>query len=65
MHIIAALFFSLVFVGACVAIHLTVREYWAEILSALRGEVPQRTVIRKSPLRPTATSAAHRRGAAA
>lgn len=64
MHIIAALFFSLVFVGACVAIHLTVREYWAEIVSALRGEVPQRPLVRTSALRPAAV-AVQRRGAAA
>ena len=65
MHIIAALFFSLVFVGACVAIHLTVREYWAEILSALRGDVPHPTAIRPTPLRPTAAGAVRRHGAAA
>ena len=41
-HIAAALFFALVLVGAGVIIHLTVRDYWQDILSALRGEVPMR-----------------------
>ena len=38
-YLLAALFFSLVFIGAAVAIHLTVRAYWPEILAALRGEL--------------------------
>ena len=41
-QIAAALFFALVLTGAAALIHLTVREYWQEILAALRGEVPVR-----------------------
>ena len=49
-HIAAALFFALVLTGAAALIHLTVREYWQEILAALRGEVPMRRTER--PWRP-------------
>ena len=45
-HIAAALFFALVLTGAAAIVHLTVREYWDEILSALRGEVPMRRASR-------------------
>ena len=38
-HLAAALFFTLVLLGAAVAIHLTVRLYWTRILLALRGEL--------------------------
>lgn len=38
-YLLAALFFSLVFIGAAVAIHLTVRHHWFEIVAALRGEL--------------------------
>ena len=38
-HIAAALFFTIVLLAAAVAIHLTVRLYWAEILMALKGEL--------------------------
>ena len=41
-HIAAALFFALVLLGAAAVIHFTVREYWQDILAALRGEVPIR-----------------------
>jgi hypothetical protein len=41
-HIAAALFFALVLTGAAAIIHLTVRDYWQEILAALKGEVPMR-----------------------
>ncbi len=41
-HIAAALFFALVLTGAAALIHLTVREYWQDILAALRGEVAVR-----------------------
>ena len=34
----AALFFTLVLLGAAVALHLTVRLYWTEMVLALRGE---------------------------
>lgn len=38
-HIAAALFFALVLTGAAALIHLMVRDYWQEIVAALRGEV--------------------------
>jgi hypothetical protein len=37
-YLLAALFFTLAFLGAAVALHMTVRTYWREILLALRGE---------------------------
>ncbi len=45
-HIAAALFFGLVLIGAVALIHLTVREYWQDILAALRGDVPVRRTAR-------------------
>ena len=45
-HIAAALFFGLALIGAGAIIHLTVREYWQDILAALRGEVPMRRTAR-------------------
>ena len=45
-HIAAILFFGLVLTGAAAIIHLTVREYWQDILAALRGEVPMRSSTR-------------------
>jgi hypothetical protein len=41
-HIAAALFFSLLFIAAGIAGQLMVREYWEEILAALRGHAPVR-----------------------
>lgn len=41
-HIAAGLFFAALIVASAAVIHLTVREYWQEILSALRGEMPVR-----------------------
>jgi hypothetical protein len=38
-HLAAALFFTLALLGAAVAIHLTLRQYWDDILRALRGEL--------------------------
>ena len=45
-HIAATLFFALVLMGAVALIRFTVREYWQEILSALRGEIPMRSTSR-------------------
>ena len=42
----AALFFALVLTGAAALMHLMVREYWQEILAALRGELPVRKASR-------------------
>ena len=41
-HIAAALFFSLLFIAAGLAGQLMVREYWEEIMAALRGNAPVR-----------------------
>ena len=45
-HIAAALFFGLALIGAAAIIQLTLREYWQDILGALRGEVPVRHTVR-------------------
>ena len=50
-QIAAALFFALVLIGAVAIIHLTVRDYWQEILAALRGEVPMRRTDRSWSVR--------------
>lgn len=41
-HIAAGLFFTVLVLASAAVIHFTVREYWQEILSALRGEMPVR-----------------------
>src|SRR4028119_1929499 len=38
-HLAAAIFFTLMLLAAAVAIHMTVRLYWAQIVLALRGEL--------------------------
>ncbi len=38
-HLAAAIFFTVLLLAAVVAIHMTVRLYWARILLALRGEL--------------------------
>ena len=38
IYLAAALFFTLALLAALVAIHVTVRLHWTEILIALRGE---------------------------
>jgi hypothetical protein len=38
-HLATAIFFTLMLLAAAVAIHMTVRLYWAQILLALRGEL--------------------------
>ena len=55
-HIAAALFFALALTGAAAIIYLTAREYWQDILAALRGEVPTRQTVRPwaGRVRPTA-----------
>ncbi len=45
-HIAAATFFALVLTGAAAIMHLTLRQYWQDVLAALRGEVPARHVAR-------------------
>jgi hypothetical protein len=39
IYLTAALFFTLALLAALVAIHVTVRLHWPEILLALRGEL--------------------------
>lgn len=55
-HFAATLFFALALLGAAVAAHLTVRQYWGEILLALRGELGLeiRPPVRQAPPRPQA-----------
>ena len=38
-HLAAATFFIVVLLAAAVAIHMTVRLYWDQIVAALRGEL--------------------------
>jgi hypothetical protein len=38
-HLAAAIFFTVMLLAAAVAVHLTVRLYWAKIVLALRGEL--------------------------
>jgi hypothetical protein len=45
-YVASALFFVLALIAAASILYLTVREYWAEIIGALRGEVPARTTAR-------------------
>jgi hypothetical protein len=52
-HLAAALFFTLALLAATVAIHVTVRLYWAQIVGALRGELG-REVSRPAAARPFA-----------
>jgi hypothetical protein len=37
-YLAAALFFTVALLAAAVAIHMTVRTYWTEIMLALKGE---------------------------
>jgi hypothetical protein len=41
-HIAITLFFSLIFIGAGIAAQMMVKEYWEEIVAALRGQPPVR-----------------------
>jgi hypothetical protein len=54
-HIAAALFFGLALIGAAAIIQLTLREYWQDILAALRGDVPVRRTARPWASRVRAT----------
>ena len=46
-HLAAALFFTFAMLAAAVAIHMTVRTYWAEILLALKGEWDGSATVRR------------------
>ncbi len=58
-YLAAALFFTLALLAALVAIHMTVRLHWREILLALRGELDV-----TPPAREAAPAGAMRRRAA-
>ena len=45
-HLVSSLFFVAALIGAAAAIHFTIRDYWSEMLSALKGELPARRVVR-------------------
>jgi hypothetical protein len=45
-HLAIGLFFTLVLAGAGFLFSLTIREYWDEILAALKGEMPRRRTAR-------------------
>jgi hypothetical protein len=49
IYLAAALFFSLALLAALVAIHVTVRLHWPEILLALRGELGATPQARAAP----------------
>ena len=59
-YLAAALFFTLALLAALVAIHMTVRLHWREILLALKGELG---AVRPKAQQ-AAPAAAMRRGAA-
>jgi hypothetical protein len=59
-HLAAAIFFTLMLLASVVAIHMTVRLYWSQILLALRGELGRGVT---QPARP-APAYAQRRHAA-
>jgi hypothetical protein len=50
-YLAAALFFTFALLAAAVAIHMTVRAYWAEIRLALRGELGRPATYRIAPVR--------------
>ncbi len=52
IHLAASLFFILALLAAAVAAHLTVRNYWREILLALRGELGLELRPAAAPRRP-------------
>lgn len=41
-HLLTALFFSLLFIGVGIAGQAMLRDYWQEIVAALKGEPPVR-----------------------
>ena len=54
-QIAAALVFAGLLLAAGAVIFLTVREYWQDILAALRGEVPARSPVRPWAARRTSS----------
>ena len=53
----ASVFFILALLAAAVAIHMTVRAYWSEILLALKGEWDGVGAVRRPAARPKAAPA--------
>ena len=45
-HLATALFFLLALAGAGLLLWTVVRDYWDEILAALKGEMPRRRTVR-------------------
>ena len=52
----AAFFFAALLIASATVIHLTVREYWQDVLAALRGEMPVRSSSRAWSARPRVSS---------
>ena len=52
-HLAVALFFTVVFLAAAVAVHMTLHAYWTEFVLALRGELGLeiRRPARRQPVR--------------
>ena len=59
-HLAASLFFTFALLAAAVAIHMTVRAYWAEILLALKGEWDGTGPVTPAVARPRAPAFAAR-----
>jgi hypothetical protein len=64
-YLLAASFFTVVLLAAAVAIHMTVRTHWSEILAALRGEWGTQPRSEAAAGRPARAYATTRRRAAA
>jgi hypothetical protein len=62
-HLASALFFIAALLGAAVMLHLIVRQYWDEILLALRGELGLEVRMPAGPDRPRAAATPMRRAA--
>ena len=45
-QVASALFFILALAGAASILLMTVKDHWAEMMAALRGEMPARRVVR-------------------
>ena len=48
-YILSAVFFALVLLAVATLLHLMVRDYWVEIVAALKGELPVRRPHRSWP----------------
>lgn len=59
IHMAAWLFFALALLAGLVAIHVTVRLHWHEILAALRGELGASPAVRPSAAPARASARRH------